>query len=36
MAVIYKITEALDENKYAVGIFIDLSNAFDIVNHSIL
>ena len=31
-----KITQALDENKYAVGIFIDLSKAFDTVNHSIL
>jgi len=31
-----KITQALDENKYAVGIFIDLYKAFDTVNHSIL
>ena len=31
-----KITQALDENKYAAGIFIDLSKAFDTVNHNIL
>lgn len=31
-----KISQALDENKYAAGIFIDLSKAFDTVNHSIL
>ena len=34
-----KITRALDENKYAVGIFIifiDLSKAFDTVNYSII
>jgi len=29
-----KITQALDKNKYAVGIFIDLSKAVDTVNHS--
>jgi len=31
-----KITQALDENKYAVGISSDLSKAFDTVYHSIL
>ncbi len=31
-----KITQALDENRYAVGVFIDLSKAFDTVNDSIL
>ena len=31
-----KITQALDENKYAVGIFFDLSKATDTVNHYIL
>ena len=28
------ITKALDEEKYAVSIFLDLSKAFDTVNHS--
>ena len=31
-----EITKALDEEKYAVTIFLDLSKAFDTVNHSIL
>jgi len=29
-----KISQALDEHKYTVGIFIDLSKAVDTVNHS--
>uniref|UniRef100_A0A669B1C7 Reverse transcriptase domain-containing protein n=1 Tax=Oreochromis niloticus TaxID=8128 RepID=A0A669B1C7_ORENI len=31
-----EITNALDKNKYAVGIFVDLKKAFDTINHSIL
>ena len=31
-----KITSALDRQKFALGIFVDLQKAFDTVNHSIL
>ena len=31
-----KITSAIDERKHTVGIFLDLSKAFDAVNHLIL
>ena len=31
-----KITDAIDNNLYPVGIFIDLKKAFDTINHSIL
>ena len=31
-----KITSAIDEKKYHVGIFLDLSKAFNTVNHDIL
>ena len=31
-----EITKALDEESYAISIFLDLSEAFDTVNHSIL
>ena len=30
------IRKAIDENKYAVGIFVDLQKAFDTVDHTIL
>src|ERR1043165_4468108 len=31
-----KITSALDKNNYSLGIFIDLSKAFDTIDHSLL
>jgi hypothetical protein len=31
-----KITKAIDEGKYTIGIFLDLSKAFDTVDHDIL
>lgn len=31
-----KVTEALDNNEFAIGIFVDLSKAFDTLNHKIL
>jgi hypothetical protein len=31
-----KITKAIDNDKFAVGIFIDFAKAFDTVNHDIL
>jgi retron-type reverse transcriptase len=31
-----KITKAIDEGKFTVGVFLDLSKAFDTINHKIL
>lgn len=34
--VIDKITKAIDQGKYTIGIFLDLSKALDTINHEIL
>ena len=31
-----KIAESIDAKKYTIGIFVDLSKAFDTLNHGIL
>ena len=31
-----KLTDAIDKNKFTAGIFLDLSKAFDTVNHSFI
>jgi hypothetical protein len=31
-----KISSAIDEKKFTIGIFLDLSKAFDTVDHEIL
>ena len=34
--VVDKITEALDQRKITIGVFLDLSKAFDTIKHDIL
>jgi hypothetical protein len=36
MESIERITDAIDNHQYAIGIFIDLRKAFDTINHNIL
>ena len=31
-----EITNSLDNNKYSIGVFIDLKKAFDTVDHDVL
>ena len=31
-----KISQSIDKNQYSIGVFIDLSKAFDTINHQIL
>jgi hypothetical protein len=31
-----KVTKSLDDGKFTIGIFIDLSKAFDTIDHAIL
>ena len=36
LQMIDKITEAIDDNSYSMGVFVDLSKAFDTLDHGIL
>ena len=36
LQLVNQITEAFSQGKFTVGIFLDISKAFDIVNHNIL
>ena len=31
-----KITEGIAQGKFTIGVFLDLSNAFDTINHKLL
>ena len=35
LSIVDKINEAIDHHDYACGVFLDLSKAFDTVNHNI-
>ena len=36
MCLVDKISDALEEGKFVLGLFLDFSKAFDTVNHKIL
>ena len=36
MELLTKISKAIDDKEYTMGVFLDLSKAFDTVNHNIL
>ena len=36
LELVQEITSSLDNNKYAIGVFVDLKKAFDTVDHDIL
>ena len=36
LELVEEITSSLDNNKYAIGVFVDLKNTFDTVDHDIL
>ena len=36
MELVENITNAMDNGRFTIGVFIDLKNAFDTVDHSIL
>ena len=36
LELIEEITNSLDNNKYFIGVFIDLKKAFDTVDHDVL
>ena len=35
MELVFKVSKAIDNNEYTIGIFLDLSKAFDTENHDI-
>ena len=36
MELMTKILQAIDNNEYTIGVFLDLAKAFDTVNHKLL